>query len=378
MNLSKLSARFNILKRKLAPYKQPIFWASIIALVAAIGIILVKFVFPLISAAGNYLFKPLSTISILKDPNSALKSNDGRTNILILGRGGASHEAPDLTDTMILLSIRLKDKHVSSISIPRDIWINSMKAKINSAYYYGDKKQQGGGLILARDAVFQVTGLPVHYAVMVDFDGFKKAIDLVGGVEVEVKRGFTDEKYPIEDKGQGPASTRGELRAEGQGAVVSGQPTGVPVYETVKFDAGWQHMDGDTALRFSRSRYSIDPEEGSDFARSKRQQQILVALASKIKQKETALNADRIKQLRQIFDDYTETDLGDDEMLALGRIGIGINLQGIGQIALDEGTKEEPGLLTNPPTAKYGQWVLEPRAGDWGQIHEYIVKMLQL
>lgn len=363
MNLSKLSARFNILKRKLAPYRLLAFWVSVIAVIAVLGIVLIKIVFPLVSAAGNYLFKPLSTISILKDPGSALKSNDGRTNILILGRGGASHEAPDLTDTMILLSIRLKDKQVSSISIPRDIWINSMKAKINSAYYYGEKKQQGGGLILARDAVFQVTGLPVHYAVLVDFEGFKKAIDLVGGVEVEVKRGFTDEKYPSQ-----------KLEDSHLGGQASSSET--PIYETVKFDAGWQHMDGDTALRFSRSRYSTDPEEGSDFARSKRQQQILVALASKMKQKETSLNVDRIKQLRQIFDDYTDTDLGDDEMLALGRIGIGINLQGIGQIALDEGTKEDPGLLTNPPTAKYGQWVLEPRAGDWGQIHEYITNLL--
>lgn len=361
MNLSKLSSRFNIVKRKLAPYRLLVFWASIIALIAVLGIILVKFVFPLISAAGNYILKPLSTISILKDPAGALKSNDGRTNILILGKGGASHEAPDLTDTMIVLSIRLKDKQVSSISIPRDIWINSMKAKINSAYYYGERKQPGGGLILARDAVFQVTGLPVHYAVLVDFDGFKKAIDLVGGVEVEVKRGFTDEKYPIESNEQ---------------KVMSNEQAKDPIYETVKFEAGWQHMDGDTALRFARSRYSADPEEGSDFARGKRQQQIIVALASKIKQKETALNADRIKQLRQIFDDYTETDLGDDEMLALGRIGIGINLQGIQQISLDEGTKDEPGLLANPPIAKYGQWILEPRAEDWTEVQKYINSQL--
>ena len=193
--------------------------------------------------------------------------------------------------------------------------------------------------------------------ILVDFDGFKKAIDLVGGVEVEVKRGFTDEKYPIESNEQ---------------KVMSNEQAKDPIYEMVKFEAGWQHMGGDTALRFARSRYSADPEEGSDFARSKRQQQILVALASKIKQKETALNADRIKQLRQIFDDYTETDLGDDEMLALGRIGIGINLQGIQQISLDEGTKEEPGLLVNPPISKYGQWALEPRAGDWGQVQKYI------
>ena len=64
-----------------------------------------------------------------------------------------------------------------------------------------------------------------------------------------------------------------------------------------------------------------------------------------MKQKETSLNIDRIKQLRQIFDDYTDTDLGDDEMLALGRIGIGINLSGIQQISLDEGTKDAPGVV---------------------------------
>lgn len=376
------------MKRQLVPYRLPVFWASIIVLVVAVGIILVKIVLPLVSAAGNYLFKPLSTISILKDPAGALKSNDGRTNILILGRGGASHEAPDLTDTMIVLSTRLKDKQISSISIPRDIWINSMKAKINSAYYYGEKKQPGGGLILARDAVFQVTDLPIHYAILVDFEGFKKAIDLVGGVEVEVKRGFTDEKYPVE-QGLAPnqfsfapeASSLALAKSDGSGFGRTGVPlngTGPSeVYETVKFEAGWQQMDGDTALRFARSRYSNDPEEGSDFARSRRQQQILVALALKIKQKETVLNADRIKQLRQIFDDYTETDLGDDEMLALGRIGIGINLSQIQQISLDEGTKEQQGLLINPPTSKYGQWVLEPRAMDWSEVQKYINSQLE-
>ncbi|MBI5356858.1 LCP family protein [Candidatus Collierbacteria bacterium] len=371
MNLSKLSARFNILKRKLAPYRWLVFWGSVVAAVAAAGIVIVKVIFPLASAAGNYLFKPLSTISILKDPAGALKSNDGRTNILILGRGGASHEAPDLTDTMIVLSIRLKDKQVSSVSIPRDIWINSMKAKINSAYYYGEKKQPGGGLILVRDAVFQVTDLPIHYAVLVDFDGFKKAIDLVGGVEVEVKRRFTDEKYPIENSDPSGFGRTSEFSSKENTG-----PSEKQIYQTVSFEAGWQHMDGDTALRFSRSRYSADPEEGSDFARSKRQQQILVSLALKIKQKETALNAERVKQLRRIFDDYTETDLGEDEMLALGRIGIGINLQGIQQVSLDEGTKEEPGLLINPPTSKYGQWVLEPRAGDWEEVHKYINSQL--
>ena len=123
------------------------------------------------TGASRYLGLVYDFITL---PSGKIKVIGNRTNILILGKGGASHEAPDLTDTMIVLSISLKNKQVTGISIPRDIWINSMKAKINSAYYYGEKKQSGGGLILARDAVFQVTGLPVHYAVLVDFERLKQ------------------------------------------------------------------------------------------------------------------------------------------------------------------------------------------------------------
>lgn len=366
MNLSELSTKYKVARRRLSAYGFVLKIGLAVLAVLAGGFLIVKIFLPFSALVKSYLFKPLSTFSILRDPKSALKSSDGRTNILILGRGGASHEAPDLTDTIIVASIRLKDRKISMISIPRDIWIASMKAKINSAYYYGKQKQpNAGGFVLAKDAVFQVTDLPIHYAVLVDFEGFKQAIDLVGGVEVEVKRGFVDEKYPVESKKQ--ETRNNEQKTE------NNEP---PIYETVKFEAGWQHLDGNTALKFTRSRNSPDPEEGTDFARSRRQQQILLALGQKLKQKETVLNAEKIKELKQIFDDYTETDLGDDEFLALGRVGVGINLSSINHFSLETGTKEEPGLLINPPTSKYGQWVLEPRAGDWGQIHEYINSQL--
>lgn len=323
-------------------------------------VLAVRFVFPVVQTLGVYLSRPLSTFSALRNPLSLLKSSSERTNILILGRGGAAHEAPDLTDTMIVASIRHSDQKISLIAIPRDIWIDSMKTKINSAYYYGEQKEPGaGGFVLAKDAVFQVTDLPIHYVVLVDFEGFEKAIDLVGGVDVEVKRSFTDEQYPVEElNGKKPKN-------------------GEPVYETIHFDQGIQQMDGSTALKFARSRNSTDLEEGTDFARSQRQQQILLALVSKVKQKETILNRDRVIQLQSVFDDYTKTDLEDQEIVALGRIGLDAKLLDIQHITLDSGVEEHEGLLINPPTSKYGQWTLEPRDGDWSQVHAFVKQELQ-
>jgi anionic cell wall polymer biosynthesis LytR-Cps2A-Psr (LCP) family protein len=148
------------------------------------------------------------------------------------------------------------------------------------------------------------------------------------------------------------------------------------IYETIRFEKGKQQMDGNTALKFARSRNSEDPEEGTDFARAKRQQKVLLALAKKLRTRETAFNAERISELRQIFDDYSETDLGDEELLALGRIGMDVELDTIQQISLDTGTEEEPGLLVNPPLTKYNQWVLEPQVDDWSEVHEFIKEEL--
>jgi LCP family protein required for cell wall assembly len=171
--------------------------------VAVVGLLLllaVKVVIPLVRSVGSLVTKPFTTISVLRDPSKSLQKTNNRTNILVLGRGGAFHEASDLTDTIIVVSLDHSSNQVSMISLPRDIWIDSMRAKINTAYHYGQQKNpEGGGFVLARDAVFQVTDLPIHYTAVVDFEGFKQAIDLVGGVEVEVERSFTDEKYPVEN-----------------------------------------------------------------------------------------------------------------------------------------------------------------------------------
>lgn len=341
-------------------------------LIGTIGLVgglalLIKLGIPMFSELRQQFKTKLQQVAIIKNPTQALASSNGQTNILILGRGGGQHEGPDLTDTMMIMSLRLSDRRIRLISIPRDIWIDSLKAKINSAYFYGEKKQPGsGGFVMTRDAVFQVTDLPIQYTLLVDFTGFKKAIDLVGGVDVEVDRSFTDEKYPIEsDNGEKPQPTNGQPLPD------------QALYETIHFEKGSQHMDGTTALKFVRSRNSTDPEEGTDFARGQRQQKVLVALASKLRQKETVLNVGRIQELRNIFSQYVVGDLGDDALLALGRIGLDVNPSAIEHIGLEGQNAGGLQFLVNPPVKKYGQWVLEPRIGNWDEIHQYIQQELE-
>lgn len=351
------------MRRRLFPYR----WIGIgiIGVIGVIGIsiIITKTSAPWVTKFRTAIDEKIRLMKILRDPTVALLTSEGRTNILILGKGGVDHEAPDLTDSMMVVSLSHDNKNVSMISIPRDIWIDSMKAKINSAYYYGEQKTVGGGVILARDAVYQVTNLPIHYTLLVDFQGFKDVVNLLGGVDIDVERAFTDEKFPIEsDKRQVTSDKQENERL---------------VYETVRFEKGLQHMNGATALKFARSRNSTDLEEGTDFARAKRQQKILIAIAKKLRQKETITNLSILRELRELFGRYVFGDLGDEALLALGRIGVDIDVSNIQHIGLDSTNDDDLPLLVNPPVKKYGQWVLEPRTGKWEEIHGYIEKQLE-
>ena len=93
----------------------------------------------------------------------------------------------------MLASISLTKESVDLISIPRDIWIPEIRAKINSAYYWG-------GVSLSKSLVEKITSLPTHYAVVIDFSSFKEIIDALGGVKIDVANSFTDDLYPIEGR----------------------------------------------------------------------------------------------------------------------------------------------------------------------------------
>jgi LCP family protein required for cell wall assembly len=284
---------------------------------------------------------------------ATLDSSDGLTNILILGIGGGTHEGFDLTDTIMVLSLDSSKKSVALISIPRDIWSDTLKDKVNTAYHYGELKQKGGGLLLSKVIMEDVIGLPIHYAVVIDFSGFTKVIDAVGGIDVNVPEAFTDTQYPKPGMEQ---------------ATCPGDPTNACVYETIHFDAGLQHMDGARALIYARSRHA-EGDQGSDFARSRRQQIIMVALKDRFTHPTQWVTLARLQALPKLLSDATDMDMTLAQAVTVGRRFASVSQDQIKKIVFDQ-------LLDNPPAYLYNNlYVLVPHT-SWLDVHTYIKTQL--
>lgn len=231
-------------------------------------------------------------------------TNNGRINFLLLGIGGAGHDAPDLTDTMIFASIQTETNKASLISIPRDIWIPDLKDKINSSYMYGKTKAGvKAGIALAKLTTAVILGQPINNAIVIDFSGFKEVVDTLGGIQVNVENGFTDNQYPIAGK---------------ENDNCNGDKTYACRYMTITFNPGLQTMDGEKALEFVRSRHA-QGDEGGDIARQKRQQLIIEAIIKKILTPQVIVNIGTDKKLIDIFNKDFITDMNLSEMATLGR-----------------------------------------------------------
>lgn len=190
-----------------------------------------------------------------------------RVNLLIMGYGGGGHDGAYLTDSMEVISLIPSSHHTTLISVPRDLWVqippnSGQYAKLNYAYVYGSNngKNPVGGGTMATQKISTITGLDVKYWATIDFTGFETFINAIGGVEVCVPDSFSS-LYPANDDPNINAS-----------------------WITIHFNKGCQHMDGKTAIEYSRAREAINnPAEGSDFARSKRQQLVMQAAIGKLR-----------------------------------------------------------------------------------------------
>ena len=222
-------------------------------------------------------------------------------DILLLGYGGGTHDGPYLTDSVLDVHVDPKAQKIFLLSIPRDLYVNiptdtttKTHMKINAAYAIGlddamypnklpDFAGSDGGGRLAEYMVSQVTGHPVDYFVGIDFSGFVKTIDTLGGVDINVQPAFDDPAYPDEASASANCGHSDE-DIKSFTATVSAE-TDIWAYfscryQNVKFDAGPQHMDGQRALIYVRSRHSA--QDGTDFGRAKRQRNLLVAVEEKV------------------------------------------------------------------------------------------------
>ena len=245
------------------------------------------------------------------------------------------------------------------ISVPRDLWLPSLKTKVNSVYYYGEKKKSGGGAILTKSSISEVLGQSPEYFLKMDFAAFENIIDLIGGIDIKIEKGFEDKFYPVPGK---------------EDDFCAGDPEFLCRYETLRFEEGTEHMNGARALKYVRSRYSTDAE-GTDFSRSRRQHQVISAITKKIKGTTNLSDISRLKSIFDVVYKNLETDLTLSEIMSLGKYYLYNTDINIRQVVLDTGddVQKKPGLLVNPPIWQYdGIWVLTPRTGDYQEIHNHI------
>ncbi len=304
------------------------------------------------------------------------KSDDQRVNILILGIGGGRHEGPNLTDTIIFASIDPVTNKATLVSIPRDMWVPELSAKVNTAYSTGEAKRKGGGLVLAKAMVGKLLGQEIDYGVRVDFNGFVRAVDMVGGLDIDVERSFDDLEYPVSGKEEDTCGYEGEEFEKR--ATESSQLEAFPCrYEYLHFDKGLQHIDGEKALKFVRSRHATGAE-GTDFSRSKRQEKIISAFREKIFSVGTFLNPIKVISLYDIFKDSIDTDIIQNEYDDFIKLARKMEKSQLKSVVLDIGSEQEKrnGLLINPPVTKdfRGQWVIIPKAGNgnYTQIQSFV------
>ena len=312
-----------------------------------------------------------------------LKETNNHINILLLGIGGGTHDGPDLTDTIIFANIDPKTNKIVLISIPRDFWSSDLNQKINTAYAIGESKKQGGGLTLAKAAVSKITGQNIDYGIRIDFSGFVKAVNIVGGIDVNVENAFDDYQYPVDGKEADPCGhTQDELQAFAT-ASADKQLEEFPCrYKHIHFNKGLVHMDGETALEFVRSRHA-EGAEGSDFARSKRQEKAIKAFKDKVLSAQTLINPAKIISLYETLKSSIDTDIKQDEFDDFIRLAEKLRTAQIQTGVLDTGdeSKKRAGLLINPSsTSDYNyEWVLIPRTGNsnYQEIQKYINCMIK-
>lgn len=283
------------------------------------------------------------------DPTKLKGEGDGRINILLLGRGGVGHAGADLTDTIVVASIDPVNKKAALLSLPRDTWVDSKygDSKINAVFANAKssalrkkmnlEQAEKTGVAATEQEVEDILGIQMHYYVMVDFKGFEKAVNTVGGVTINVPEALRDPSMAWENKGN-----------------------------PVLAKQGTQTMDGKKALMYVRSRHG---SARGDFDRAERQRLFILALKSEVFSSGTYGNPLKISRLMDDFGDNAKTDFSMNDLLRLYSITKGIGNSNINSIG-----------LADPPndylrTGNYGGLsVVMPKAGifKYDDIQKYV------
>ncbi|MCF7860202.1 LCP family protein [Patescibacteria group bacterium] len=273
-----------------------------------------------------------------------------RVNVLLLGMGGANHDGGYLADTIMLVSLQPSSKKVAMTSIPRDLTVPTADGswrKVNSIHANAEAQEDGQGGQMMIETLSSVLDLKIDYYIRIDFDGFIKIIDELGGINVDVENTLDDYSYPI----------RGE----------EANPDYFARFEHLHIDAGKQHMNGSLALKYARSRHAYGIE-GSDFARAKRQQLILEAVKDKLLSRNNLLKPGMLSRIIAELNRNIKTNLDVWALLKLWNDYKDIQREQITNTVLSDG----PGGFLIAGRGEDGAYILIPQTGNFSKIQEML------
>jgi LCP family protein required for cell wall assembly len=302
--------------------------------------------FILILAVGGYLAwktgfvlnkisgSKSNALSSLFSSGTAPEAQEGRVNILLLGMRGANMPGGGLlADSIMVASFDTNNKKVALISVPRDLYVQipqtNEHGKINSVYSYWESGGRNQGIPKMEEMMQTITGLKIDHAVVINFAGFQKLIDAVGGVDVRMPKGFAETQQFVEGNECGGSFT-------------------LPV--------GTNHLNGEKALCYARARVQTN-----DFDRSKRQQAILKALKDKMISLGTLADFNKVNNILTIIGDNVTTDMTPEEMKGFYEQYSAMEGADISQRVFENSAK---GLLEVPNANANLGYILFPRAGQ--------------
>ena len=294
---------------------------------------------PVISTVRRWLFGA----SDVRTAGSLPKAQEGRMNVLILGIGGAGHEGSNLTDSILLASFDTYAKKIGLVSLPRDLAFplgSGRFEKINAVHAYAEQDAPGEGAVRTAQAFSALLEVPIDHVIRIDFQGFRKFIDAIDGIDVTVENGFTDPTYPAVN----PPNS----------------------WKTVSFKKGTQHMTGEQALIFARSRHGNNGE-GSDFARSRRQQLVMLAVRDKLLSLGTLTDANKLADMYRAISDHLQTNLSVWDLLRFAPMAKDFSRENMTLTTL---TDAPDGLLVSGNVG--GAYMLFPKEPDWSQIRTVV------
>jgi LCP family protein required for cell wall assembly len=278
---------------------------------------------------------------ILTGAGTPLQEDEqGTTTILLIGQGDGDHDGIDLTDSIQVASIDPKDTGITALlSLPRDLYFLKTEktgpGRLNALWrdYRNTLIREEGvaeeeasmrSMQELKKEVAAALGIDIHYVVKADFTAFEKAINSLGGIDINVPEAIRDTEFP------GPNWT----------------------FETFEIAAGPQRLDGVTALKYARSRHG---SSAGDFNRSQRQQLILQSLLKKADEMKILRKPSKIREMLGILSNHIETDLTTRELLTIAGVVQKLDPARVVSFQLSNvnGLYGEPllpgGLLYSPP-----------------------------